>query len=86
MKEVRAQNQYHPPVEMVASGSEIIYFNMMQDSRSIDASGTSIRDFLGMQFEQHIPRQELSLITVGFYFPPLGAFNAFEDTPLLAAG
>ncbi|MBU4000634.1 hypothetical protein KKG29_05710, partial [Patescibacteria group bacterium] len=22
---------------------------------------------------------------MGFYFPPLGAFNAFEDTPLLAA-
>jgi len=22
----------------------------------------------------------------GFYSPPLGAFNAFDDTPLLAAG
>jgi len=26
------------------------------------------------------------IIVKVFYSPPLGAFNAFEDTPLLAAG
>jgi hypothetical protein len=26
------------------------------------------------------------LITTGFYSPPLGAFNAFKDTPLLCGG